>query len=466
MNFTKNFIIYGIGTILAKASSIIFVPIFTRYFAPDIFGAYDLILSIFILIYLLSIIQFDSALSRFYYDEKKLNNEINLVNTVGSVVIFISVLISIILIIFAENISILLFNTSDYYLSIVFASLSVPFYSLHAIFSTLLRFQEKALKFVSVNMIQVFLMLFASIFLVFFNGFGIEGLFLGISLSYIASTIIFLLFFFRYFSFKIDFSLTKKLLKFSLPMLPSSIISWINNYASRLIIIAYLSLSDNGIYAASFKLCAVFLMFDTALRMTWGPFFWKNLNKKGNIQKLRDIYLVICSFTFTLLYIFIIFSPEIFKLFTPNEYWDGIILLGFLSLSNVIFSLINIVGMGPDIVKKTYLISVFNTIAFIINILILFIFIESNGLIVVPIALLITNSTLLILLWVTSEKLYYIGYSYKIFIKYFLISLVLIFIINNYDIYLFYKFLLMLSLITLIFINNRSTIFKFFKHQQ
>ena len=145
MNFTKNFIIYGIGTILAKASSIIFVPIFTRYFAPDIFGAYDLILSIFILIYLLSIIQFDSALSRFYYDEKKLNNEINLVNTVGSVVAYISVFISIILIIFAENISIILFNTTDYYLSIVFASISVPFYSLHAIFSTLLRFQEKAL---------------------------------------------------------------------------------------------------------------------------------------------------------------------------------------------------------------------------------------------------------------------------------------------------------------------------------
>lgn len=462
MSFTKNLIIYGLGTVLVKISSIIFVPIFTRFFSPEIFGAYDLILSVCILFYLIAILQLDSGLSRFYYEEKKKNRQEKLVNTVITTIIITSLTVSLTLIFSSSLISQLLFDSKIYKSAIIICAITVPLYSLHAIFSTILRFQDKAKKFIGMNLLQVFSMLFSSIFLVFYFELGIEGLFLGILFSYFISVSGFFLWIFTKIKLKIDNKLLIKLFKFSFPTVPSAILGWVNNYATRIIIVIYLSVFENGVYAAAFKLGAVFLIFDVALRMTWSPFFWKNFGKTNNIENLRTIYLVIISMIFSVLFVFIIFSHDIFKVFTPSEYWEGTIIVGLLALSNVVFSIINIVGMGPDIVKKTHLISLFNGLAFLLNIILVLNYIDAFGLIVVPVSLLISNCILLLLLWFKSEKLYYIGYSYKHFLLYFSISIILIFIINTYLTSFLYKSIISVIFLISMFILNKKNFIKFF----
>ena len=67
---TKDFILYGIGGALSKASSIILLPFYTFYFSPEEYGVLELLTIIITLSSIMGLLQLESSLSRFFYEYK------------------------------------------------------------------------------------------------------------------------------------------------------------------------------------------------------------------------------------------------------------------------------------------------------------------------------------------------------------------------------------------------------------
>nr|MBA3985966.1 hypothetical protein [Flavobacteriales bacterium] len=64
----KDVAIYGIAASLSKFIGIFLIPVFSRYFDPNEYGALDLIMTVVSLVAIFGMLQLESGIARFYYE--------------------------------------------------------------------------------------------------------------------------------------------------------------------------------------------------------------------------------------------------------------------------------------------------------------------------------------------------------------------------------------------------------------
>jgi O-antigen/teichoic acid export membrane protein len=460
-NFAKPFIIYGIGTALVRFTSLLLVPIYTRVFSPAEYGVYDVITSLVALFYLFGMMQLDSGLARFYFEKKNLSDRASLISTLFTTVLSFSSLLSTIVVLFSNSISYFLFKTDDYSTSLVYCALTIPVFNIYSYLSVLVRFEEKPFLFIIISTLQLIIMLSLSILLVVVLKIGLVGVFIGIFAGFVVASVILILHYRKIITLQFNKSILKELISFSLPQVPATIISWTNNYANRFVIASYLTLSENGLYSAALKLGSVFLLIDTAIRMSWPPFFWKYFHETNHREIFKKVFSRILLGVFVCFWLYALFAKEIFQLVTPKTFWSAGELLGVIGISNLLFMITNVVGMGPDISKKTHFNIYFSLVALFANLSTLYFTLHIFGLLAVPLSVLVSNAVLLTSFWYFSEKVYYIGYSFELFFLYMLISISVCLLVYYCDISFFLKLSVVLSIVSLLVIIFKNQIQQF-----
>lgn len=464
--FAKPFVIYGIGTALVRFTSLLLVPVYTRVFSPSDYGVYDIITSLVTLLYLFGMMQLESALARFYYEKKEASERVSLINTLFSTVLTFSSFLSLTVVLFSTSISNSLFHTSEFGSSIMYCALTIPVYNIYSFLSVLLRFEEKPLLFMIISMVQLLIMLSLSILLVVVLRIGLAGVFIGILAGFAVASIILILHYRELLAFEFNDILLKELFRFSLPQVTASVISWTNNYANRFVIAGYLTLAENGLYSVALKFGSVFLLIDTAIRMAWPPFFWRHFYEDNHREMFQKVFRRILIGVFSCLWVFILFSKEVLELVTPESFWSASNLLGVIGLSNVMFVIVNFVGMGPDIVMKTSFNVLFSLFALLTNIISMYFLLPILGLYAVPLSVLFANVILLSFFWIFSEKVYYIGYSYRLFALYLIISIAIALMVYYFKISFFVKLSVFLGTLLFLILIFKDLIFhriNFFK---
>jgi O-antigen/teichoic acid export membrane protein len=460
--FAKPFIIYGIGTALVRFTSLLLIPLYTRVFSPAEYGVYDIITSLVTLLYIFGMMQLESGLARFYYEKKDPNDRVSLINTLFTTVFSLSSIISLIVVVFSNSISYLLFTTDEYSSSILYCALTIPAFNIYSYLTVLVRFEEKALLFIIISIVQLLIMISLSILLVVVLKIGLAGVFIGILAGFAVASLILILHYRKVINLEFNKYIIKELISFSLPQVPATIISWTNNYANRFVIASYLTLSENGLYSAAVKLGSVFLLIDTAIRMAWPPFFWKHFHETNHREIFQKVFSRILLGVFVCFWLYVLFAKEVFQLVTPVSFWSAGALLGVIGISNVLFMITNVVGMGPDIAKKTHFNIYFSLMALITNFSSLYFLLPIFGLLAVTLSLLISNVVLLAAFWIFSEQVYYIGYSVKLFLVYMLISISICLLVYYFDISFFLKLSVVLAVISFAILFFKSQILQTF----
>jgi len=461
--FLKPLIIYGIGTALVRFTSLLLVPIYTRLFSPVEYGVYDIISSLGTLLYLFGMMQLESGLARFYYSKTDSNDRRSLVNTLFTTVLSFSSVICIIVIIFSNSISYLLFKTDNYSTSILYCALTIPAFNIYSYLSVLVRFEEKPFLFIVISILQLLIMLSLSILLVLVLKIGLSGVFFGIFTGFAVASILLMLHYRKLLAFEFNKDVLKELISFSLPQVPATIISWTNNYANRFVIASYLTLTENGLYSAAMKLGSVFLLIDTAIRMAWPPFFWKHFHDSNHRVVFQKVFSRIILGVFICFWLYTLFAKEVFQMITPEAFWSASSLLGVIGLSNVLFMITNVVGMGPDITKKTHFNVYFSFLALITNFVSLYFLLPIFGLLAVTLSVLFSNVILLSAFWIFSEWVYYVGYSFKLFFAYLITSIGLYLILYYFDLSFFKRTVALLAVMSVVIICFKSQILQFIK---
>ncbi|MEG0090772.1 MAG: oligosaccharide flippase family protein, partial [Oscillospiraceae bacterium] len=68
---------------------------------------------------------------------------------------------------------------------------------------------------------------------------------------------------------KLDKGVAKEMLKYCLPLIPASIFWWITNVSDRFFVAAMVSEAANGIYAISYKIPSIVMLFSTVFTEAW-----------------------------------------------------------------------------------------------------------------------------------------------------------------------------------------------------
>lgn len=463
-SFGRNLIIYGLSSSVSKFFSLFLVPVYTRIFTPMELGIIDLIATIVAFVSIISMVQLESAVSRFYFAEKNENQRNIMISTALLTVMFLSLLILVLLALFSNCVSLLVFKTRKYSDVLMLAGLTIPISNLNSLYTVVIRFMNKPFHYLTFQFFQMILSILVTVWFVVYVKIGIVGVFVG-QIAGLFLTIIGMSYYLRnHIKMIWQWVQLKKMLRYSLPLVPSVAGSWANSYINRFVMVGYLSIAEIGLYAVALKFASFFNLLDAAFRMAWGPFFWETYEKSANHRQIfRDIQSHTIIFIMFLVIIVTLFSKVIVLTFTTNYYLDAAPLLGFLSLSIGISTIINqTTSLGPGITKRTE----YNTIIYFLsvaaNVGSLFLLVPLFGIIAVPICLLIGSLTMWVVSWYSSECLYNIGFRRAQAFLVTVFTLLLIIIDFQIVIPTFIKILIILVLLFILFVKYSLSATPFF----
>jgi O-antigen/teichoic acid export membrane protein len=214
--------------------------------------------------------------------------------------------------------------------------------------------------------------------------------------------------------FKFEWSLAKKMLNYSFPLMIMGVAGMSNQVADRIIypFIPKTSLSELGIYTACFKIAQIMMMFTQAFRYAYDPFVFEKSNDKDAQQaysKLMTFFVILGL----LIFLGVMFYLDIIKYFIGSDYWAGLGIVPIILLGELFFAIYFNLSLWYKVTDKTYWGTVFSLVICVLVVAINIIFIPRYSYWACAWATFIANGTALLLSYFIGQKNYPIHYDLK-----------------------------------------------------
>jgi len=200
---------------------------------------------------------------------------------------------------------------------------------------------------------------------------------------------------------------TARLLKFSIPLIPTALAYIVLELTDRLIIAEYWSLKEVGIYGVGAKFSSILYLVITGFSMALGPIIYENHTLDSTKQKLRKLirfYFLAGSVSVLIL---AMFSYETLLVFTNADYFGASGVMPFLYVS-VFFTGIGMFSVGVHLSGKTYISSLIVMFSALLNLGLNYLFIPDYGFVGAGFSTMIS-------LWVNHVVYYLISSRYYFF---------------------------------------------------
>ncbi len=249
--------LYTLANLFTKGIGFIMIPIYTAYFSTKEYGVIDLLIVTGSILSIIIGLEIHQAVARFFPEADSEQDKKIVVSTALwsiSILYFIFLFLSLP---FMAQISSLAFDSIEYSSVLFVAFLSFGFNFIYNFFSAQLRWQLKSKQNVMVSFVYSLITAILTYTLLKFYDGGISSVFIaqivaamiGICLSYLYSK--------EYYGFILNVQKFKELVKFSTPLIFSTIIVYAMLYVDRLMINYYLTIEDVGLYGIAFRFASI-----------------------------------------------------------------------------------------------------------------------------------------------------------------------------------------------------------------
>lgn len=395
--FLENFLIYGLGGVISKIIPFIMLPFITRLM-PDTkyFGITDMSSLTCSFGMAVAIMGMYDAVFRLFFDKDDRVFQQQILSTALLFVLINSLILSFLLYIFKDNLSIYIFGDSSYVDVLYLTILSIIISSSNGIIQIPCRVNNERFKFLFLNLsTSVIGYLIAIPLLV--NGYYLTALPISSIGAALFSQATFLYFNYRWFNFKLfDIQILKQLMVIGLPLFPSFIIYWILNSSDRLMITNMLGNHQTGIYAIGTKVASASHLIYTAFAGGWQYFAFSTMKDKDQVKNNSKVFEYLGVISFISAAFMCAISLNFFELFFKGEYIKGYIVAPYLFLGPLLLMLFQVIGNQFLVVKKTWPSMIILTFGALVNIVLNFWLIPTLGIEGASIATLIGYSTAVI----------------------------------------------------------------------
>jgi O-antigen/teichoic acid export membrane protein len=445
----KNSLIFAIGEIGSKGVTLLLVPLYTFFLTTSEYGTVDILqITINLLIPIVSLSIFEAAL-RYVLDD---NSDVSEVFTNCSFITFISSFITIIIFILID----LLWLNNEYNYYILTILILQLFQSLYTQF---LRGIGKVILYALNGLLIALLTASMNLILIVWLGYGIEGYLFSIIIALICSLIFINLRVntFKYIKFgKLNIELSKELLKYSLPLMPNSIMWWVINAASRYFILIFVGASYNGLFAVASKVPSILSICNSIFFKAWQLSAVEEYNSKTKSIFYGNVFNLLQQFLFIITSILLLSLKFIFEVAISHEFYNSWRYVPFLLVAAVFSSFSSFLGTNYIASKETNGVFKTSLIGGVTNLVLNLVTIPLVGVIGACISSMISFIVITILRWYDTKKFVQISYNYyNILIN---ISLIAIQIIILYLSSSKLGYLIQLVLFLTIMLNNKKII--------
>lgn len=262
-----------------------------------------------------------------------------------------------------------------------------------------------------------------------------------------------------------DRKLIKHILKYTIPLIPATVSSWVIDLSDRYIINHFFSSSEVGIYAIANKIVIILTVFSSAFMTSYPSFVFSNAKQKDAKDKFGKIlnyyFLIFCILSI----IITVFSKEIVMLMSQRTYWMSYKMVGFLTFGNFAFGMAFLVGSGMSIAKKSTYSMMISWISAIVNIILNMILIPKYGAVIAAITTMISYLIVFVLNYYFSQKFYHCNYNIiTILIMYFVIFILCSLTMTKALVIKLPMATMIILFLCLIFKNESNNIIKFIRN--
>ncbi len=280
----KNTLLYSIGNLASKGLSFILVFFTTFYLSREDVGVFDLFLTTISLLTPIVTLQLTDAVLRWLIENNQFENKARVLTT-SSFILLISIFITIVGVLIFQN-----FYPFLFYKELLFL---LGFQSFFLLFQQFQRAIADNKGYVLSSVFYTFLYVFLAIlFLVFYDK-KIEGLLYSNIIAAFFSTV-FILFRNKVFGYihskYYSFQVAKELLYYSIPLVPNSLSWWAISSANRYLIVLFLGVASNGIFAIAFKFPTIVLLLVNVFYLAWQEKAIENYNREDKDDYYSTIF--------------------------------------------------------------------------------------------------------------------------------------------------------------------------------
>lgn len=198
---------------------------------------------------------------------------------------------------------------------------------------------------------------------------------------------------------------------YALPLVPISLLAWMNSYTSPLVLKHLLGYSATGIYTSALGLASTINIIQTGFNAYWAPYVLENYDNDDSRRFYTVHRLMACMLTLFGLGITLLQTPVFMLL--GKAYRSSVVFFPFLFLSPICYCLAETTGMGITISKKSYWNTIIYLFSAVANVALCFLFIPMMGMSGAALASATSAvMTLLLRTWV-GEKYYKVLASYR-----------------------------------------------------
>lgn len=413
LNFVKNSIILVLSNLVLKGINFLLLPLYTKYLSPDELGISDSITSITAVIFPVMVLGLDSAFSAFYFDEKNIQYKFKVFKTIETVLLFTSV-IPIVIAIGSGYISEIIFGSNEYALIIAVSLVSVSMNLWYLPFSLFVRMENRMTLFAIINIIASLSMICCNILLLSVFNAGVSSLITSTAIVQLIQLLMYIKFGeVKFRNIKFDKDLCKSMLRYSLPLLPMVLASWVLNLSDRYILLYYCSEHEVGLYGIAARFGTVISLFANGVYMAYTTYAY---GKKNDKDAQKQYSRILNAFSVTVLLICFIVSSygkELISIMTDVSYQNSYYLLIPILYSQLFYGMNTIVGYAMGFEKKSYYSLLATTSGAMMNVILNIIFIPKFEAVAAAYTTVVSFAAMMIVTYFFAQKLYYVNYHMK-----------------------------------------------------
>lgn len=424
-------IIYLIGNIGSKLIALIMVSFYSYMFTPDQFGDIDVTQTTISLILPFVTLCIHEAVLRF---SVKSNIKKQVILSNGFFIVCCSILISIPLCFLMDNFHVIGGNV---FLIIIMVALE----GFNSLFGQFCRGINKTKAFMLSGIVFTLFMASSNIVFLKYLNMGINGYFLAMIVGYMSSVTVLALGgkVYKYINFSLfDREVIFKMMRFSVPLIPNSLMWWLMNAADKYVILGTLGSEANGIYAVAGKLPAILSTFTTIFMQAWQVSAISESESKDKSMFYSQVFNGMSVLLFLMISAILMILKPFLSVVINATYTDTWKYVPFLLLSTAFSSFSAFLGANYTAMEKTGGALKTTIVGGALNVVLNFAFIKLIGLNGAAIATAISFFIVWLLRIVSTRKFVLIRINLPQFIlSFFLIGIQIISLYYWNDVYCF-----------------------------
>ncbi|MBS7787547.1 polysaccharide biosynthesis C-terminal domain-containing protein [Flavobacterium sp. CYK-55] len=478
----KQTLIYGLATVFPRIISFILNPLFV-YYLPNKsqMGEVSVIFAYLVFFNVVLSYGMETAFFRFYNSE---DNKNKVISTATISLFWSSIGFLALALVFRKNLGAWSGITTEYITYTIWilaldALAIVPFSKLRA--------EKRPMRYAAIKMANVSINLLLNVFFLallpkwavqnpngFFSTIYLEHYQIGyIFISNLLASLFTLLVLipnYTRISWRFDFGLWKRMMRYGLPILFAGIAFAINEHFDKILLDwLHVPMSDIGAYSACYKIGMFMVLYRTAYTLGIEPFFFSHANHENAQQTYATItkYFVIFG---SFISLFVIVFADLFKhILVPNiQYWDAMKVVPLIVLANFFLGIYTNLSVWYKLIDKTHIGAYISLVGAAVTLTLNYLLIPTMSYYGSAIATIAAYGSMMIISYQMGQKEYPIPYDFpKIFsylgltVVFSAVSFYVPMLRENYVI----KILLLIIFLGFIYRNEKETLLRIAKRK-